>query len=81
MPQPNVRRRVRRTVSNDWDHRIRIRFYCPVCGEVRGPSRWTMSDVGHDGKNLVYPHHRPYWLGPSEKCPGGRVDPVKDRAP
>lgn len=88
----SVRRRERRP-RRDWEHRIHIRFYCPACGEVRGPSKSTPLDTGHNGRvirnkdgtqavagDLVYPHFRPFFLG-SDKCPGGRIDPVKDRAP
>lgn len=61
----------------DWEHRPRIRYYCPKCGHVRGPSKSAPNDMGHNGRNLVYPHTK---FG-GESCPGGPIDPVKDRAP
>jgi hypothetical protein len=51
---------------------------------------------GHDGKitrtsggervvsgSRVFPHIRPYMqmFGGERDCPGGKIDPVKDRAP
>lgn len=84
--------RRRRTVMTDRDHRPKVRFYCPVCGEVRGNPIWSDSTTEHNGQftycngqrvvtgSMVYPHFRPFFLG-TDKCPGGPIDPVEDRAP
>lgn len=72
--------RARRAPINDSYHRgsRRLRLYCPCCGESRGgESIWSNASSEHNGRDLVYPHERRVF-GP---CPGGPVDPVKDRAP
>ena len=53
-----------------------FRVYCPGCGEVRGNERYGFPRE-HDAQGRVYGHTR---TGKA-KCPGGRIDPVKDRAP
>lgn len=92
MSQTTTRSRPRK----DFEHVFHVRFYCPACGEVRGPSRTSPMDYGHNGKvtrqpdggrlvtgSRVFPHIRPYvqLLGGKRECPGGEIDPVKDRAP
>lgn len=47
------------------------RYYCPQCGEVN----YGYESV-HDG--WIVAHHYHYYLG---QCPGGAIDPTKDKAP
>jgi len=55
-----------------------FRVYCPGgCGEVRGNERYGFPRE-HDGQGRVYPHRVNH---SGKQCPGGRIDPVKDRAP
>lgn len=61
----------------------RIRVYCPGCGEVRGNERHGFPRE-HNEKR-VFMHKRLIVPGGPTAvlvdCPGGPVDPVKDRAP
>lgn len=57
-------------------NKSRIRVYCPACGEVRGNERYGFP--AEHNEERVFTHTRS-WSG--ARCPGGPVDPVKDRAP
>lgn len=50
------------------------RYYCPLCGMVgRGYDSWQSGDW------IVEAH--PLQRGHNGRCPGGPIDPVKDKAP
>lgn len=60
--------------------RMASRYYCPTCGEVsygyRSPIRgWVVDDhvkcVAAEGKNDYF----------YRRCPGGKIDETKDKAP
>lgn len=76
--------RTRRAARAAREDRSGVRFYCPSCGQVRGTSRWSnFNENEHNGVDRVFAHDRNTGIGtaPVVKCPGGTVDPEKDRAP
>jgi hypothetical protein len=56
-------------------HGTRPRVYCPACGEVRGSEQYTKGQAP-----TVYGHHRNDGGPDRVLCPGGPIDPVKDKA-
>jgi hypothetical protein len=54
----------------------RNRYYCPACGTVReGYRHWSQGWIVDDHTFCT----RDAWK--TEHCPGGRVDPERDKAP
>jgi len=75
--------RTRRVAVTTREDRSGLRLYCPVCGCVRGTSRWSDTTSEHNSRDRVFAHDLNTGIGvaPVVKCPGGLVDIEKDRAP
>jgi hypothetical protein len=60
--------------------RMASRYYCPVCGEVGYGYKSHLKGWVVDNHTRCLPaegRHEYYY----QRCPGGKIDPAKDKAP